>query len=87
MNAWQPIATAPEGVDVLTWSSYNEEPYCVDRFRWVTEIETEVESESRNAKGRRRVVQEVETKRRDWLRGYGAEWWMPLPSAPVIITE
>ena len=35
---WQPIETAPENTDILTWSSRNDECFCVDRFHWVTDI-------------------------------------------------
>jgi hypothetical protein len=81
---WQPIETAPENTDILCWSSYNDsDPFHVDRFRWVTEIETEVESETRNAKGRRRIIQEREERKREWHRHYGAEYWMPLPAPPA----
>jgi hypothetical protein len=80
---WQRIETAPENTEILTWSSYNDEqPYCVDRFQWVVEIETEVESDTRNATGRRRIIQEREKRIREWLRGWGAEWWQPLPGPP-----
>jgi hypothetical protein len=82
VSEWQPIETAPENTDILTWSSYNEDPFCVDRFHWVTDIMEEVQSETVNAKGRRKVIQEVHEKRRAWDRGYGAEYWMPLPEPP-----
>ena len=79
---WQPIETAPENTEILTWSSYNDVPFCVDSFRWITETLEELESESRNDKGRRRIIQEFQERRRDWCRGYGAEFWMPLPPPP-----
>jgi hypothetical protein len=85
MTDWQPIDTAPENIDILIYSTINDaSPYCVDRFTWVVEVTEQVESESRNAKGRRRVVQEHEERRREWNRdGWGAEYWMHLPAPPV----
>jgi len=83
---WQPIETAPENVYILTWSSYNtDEPYSVDRFRWKAEIVEEVQSETRNASGRRKVIQERTERTREWSRAWGAEYWMPLPAPPQLI--
>lgn len=83
MSMWQPIETAPENKDILCWSSYNDtDPFHVDRFRWVTETLEETESESRNVKGRRRIIQEYSERKRVWERFYGAEFWMPLPDPP-----
>lgn len=85
MSGWEPIETAPENTDILVWSSHNEtDPYFVDRFVWVVDIHEEVQSETRNAKGRRRVIQEREERRREWERSWGAEYWMPLPAPPAL---
>jgi hypothetical protein len=84
MAEWQQIETAPENTDILTWSSYNtDEPFSVDRFRWLEEIVEEVQSEKCNSEGRRRIIQERTVRSREWSRAWGATHWMPLPKPPA----
>lgn len=84
MTEWKPIETCPENTWVLVaypWMDSSED-IAVDRFRWITVIEEEIESEQRNAKGRRRVIQEREEKVREWTHGASPDWWMPKPEVP-----
>lgn len=81
---WQPIETAPDEVWILTYHEGFGLPIGVSQYRWVTRVEETVESESRNSKGRRKIVQEVWIREREWD---GAHWeathWMPLPEPPT----
>jgi hypothetical protein len=81
MTDWMPIETCPEDTWVLVGRSWADPPdhVAVDKFRWVTEIEEEVESESTNAKGRRRIVQEHHKRVRQWDSGGAPDYWMALP--------
>lgn len=85
MTDWQPIETCPENTWVLVGRSWAEPPehVCVDKFRWVVEIERTVESETRNAKGARKVIQEHERQVREWDSGGQPDYWMPLPAPPL----
>lgn len=85
MTEWQPIETAPENTDILVYSDWRDEcRYSVDHFRWRTTVHEDVESETRNAKGRRKIIQEREERDREWNRdGWGATHWMALPAAPL----
>jgi hypothetical protein len=84
LGAWQPIATAPANTWILTWGDWQDPPVGISLYEDLTRVVERVEHESRNAKGRRRVVQEEEVKERQW-RGYHWEptHWMPLPSPPL----
>ena len=84
MMEWQPIETAPENTDILTYAEWAEpQKIGVSRYRFYEEIEESVESESVNAKGRRVVIQQSTKKVRRWE---GDHWepthWMPLPEPP-----
>ena len=84
MMEWQPIETAPENTDILTYADFDDaQPVGVSRFRWVTEIVDDVEKVINNAKGRRLIIQERTVKKREWE---GRHWepthWMPLPPPP-----
>ena len=82
--SWQPIETAPENTWILTYSPDNtDEPYAVDKWRWRYWTEETVQSETTNAKGRRKVIQEERKQEREWSQNWGAEYWMPLPDAPT----
>jgi hypothetical protein len=84
MFEWQQIETCPENTWVLVGRTWAEPPedVCVDRFHWVVEIEEEIESESRNAKGKRRIVQQYEKRIRKWESGGAPDLWMPKPEVP-----
>lgn len=83
-GAWQPIETAPLNTWILTWGDWQDPPVGVSRYEDLTRVIERVESESTNAKGRRRIVQEEEVKVREWE---GHHWepthWMPLPAPPA----
>lgn len=84
MNGWQPIETMPEEENALTYAPWETgRPIGISQFRWVQCVSQEVESESRNASGRRVIIQERTTRERDWS---GDHWepthWMPLPPPP-----
>jgi len=82
---WQPIETCQEGVEVLTYCPLNEgDEFAVDSFQWITEVRNELVSESQHASGKRKTYEERTERRREWKRGWGAEYWMPLPKAPQI---
>jgi hypothetical protein len=80
---WQPIATAPAKTWILTWGDWQDPPVGVSRYDDLTRVVERVEHESRNAKGRRRVVQEEDVQEREWEgHHWGPTYWMPLPSGP-----
>jgi hypothetical protein len=82
--SWQPIETAPENTFILTYSPANsDEPYAIDKWRWHSWTEQNIESESANAKGKRKVIHEITHRERNWEANWGAEFWMPLPDPPV----
>lgn len=74
----QPIETAPENTEILCYSEY-EPHYFVARFKWESEYEDILVSES----GNRRTYETRETKVRNWgdSESYGAHYWMPIPKA------
>jgi hypothetical protein len=81
---WQPIDTLQEGVEALLFTPGDKHPIWVGSFRWVAHIEESLESESRNAKGRRKIIQEYESKEREWDgEGWSPSHWMPLPAPPT----
>ena len=84
MSEWRPIETCPENTWVLVGRTWAEPPedVSVDRFQWATEIEEEVESESSNAKGRRKIIQEHHRRVRRWESGGAPDLWMPKPELP-----
>jgi hypothetical protein len=83
MSEWQPISTAPENTDILTYAEWDESPIGVSRFEAIEVRREEVESETHNSKGRRRIIRERTETAREWT---GAHWepthWMPLPEPP-----
>jgi len=83
---WQPIETCPPKCKVLVWIEYDpDEPVKVCSFQWLEKVTEEVESETQNASGRRRVIQERSKRVREWSDGCedGYEWWQPIPAAPA----
>jgi hypothetical protein len=79
---WLPIETMPENTLALTWASWDPE-IGISLFRCVKRVEQHVEHESHNAKGRRRIIQEVEVQEREWEGSHHEPThWMPLPAAP-----
>jgi hypothetical protein len=82
---WQPIETAPEKTDILTFAEWGSPQIGVSRYEWVEETRQSVESESHNKKGRRYVIQETEVRVREW-HGEHSEptHWMPLPDPPTL---
>lgn len=80
---WQPIETAPAKTWILTFGEWRSPPVGISRYEDTTRVIERVESESRNAKGVRRIVQEEEIREREWE---GDHWepthWMPLPPPP-----
>jgi hypothetical protein len=82
MSEWQPIETCPENTWVLTYASWGDPPYVfISKFRWVELQEWVTESETVNAGGRRKIVQEKILKERQW-EGWGGDFWMPIPAPP-----
>jgi hypothetical protein len=84
MGEWQRIETAPENTWVLVWCPWmgESEQILLDKYRWVNRETNEVESESRNARGRRVILQYTSKRERSWEHGAHPEWWMPLPVPP-----
>jgi len=85
MTTWQPIETLEPGVVALVWRPYETDgkQFAVDSFRWREQIVEELQSETRNASGRRKVIQERIERSREWDgNGWGTTHWMPLPDAP-----
>jgi hypothetical protein len=82
---WQPIETAPEKTDILTYAEWGGPSIGTSSYEWVERVREEVEHETTNAKGRRRILQEISYKEREWS---GAHWepthWMPLPPPPSL---
>ncbi|MDE2099563.1 MAG: hypothetical protein KGL39_20085 [Patescibacteria group bacterium] len=84
MTKWQPIETCPENTWVLTYASWGDPPYVfITKFKWVERTQWDIESESRNEKGRRQIMQERKEREREWDT-WGGDFWMPLPQPPQI---
>ena len=86
LGAWLPIETAPEGQWIITFADWSEFPHiAVCRFKNERRTEQVLESESVNAKGRRKIFQEVEVVEREWEGGHWEPThWMPLPETPNV---
>ena len=84
MSQWKDPDTCPEGVEVLCYYEYLDgiERIGLNRFRWIERIKEEIESQTTNAKGRRKVVQETTVKERQWERAYAPTHWMERPDDP-----
>lgn len=84
---WEPIESLPEGVMALLWTpcdANGEARIFVDRYFIAKRLVEEVESECRNAAGRRRIIQERTVTDRQWMDdGWSATHWMPLPKPPT----
>ncbi len=81
---WQTIETMPEKTAALLYCPLDDvEPYKIGSFQWVQSVVSEVESETTNRLGTRRIIQERTEREREWSNGvWGAEFWTRLPEPP-----